>query len=175
MFVTPGSRAQRKFISPTGYTGHAGPAGSSTTTGANGPTGNTGNTGNTGCTGNTGNTGPTGPSGPYNVSALSGSTGSVSTTGQTGYLVMGNVIINWGEFNIPNANTSVTFALPYVNTAPSITIGVSGSPSGSSTASLLVAPAVSAISKTGFTAACNAGVTAGTVTGCTAWWITIGS
>ena len=70
----------------------------------------------TGPTGATGFTGPTGPTAAY-----------AATTGTTGYIQLGNVVLNWGK--VPAAAVSGTtgvFAHAYVNAAPRVTLGVSG-------------------------------------------------
>lgn len=176
-YLTPGGRAQRKYIAPTGKTGPTGSTGNTGPTGPTGPSGfagNTGNTGNTGPTGPTGSTGSTGPTGA-GFALNSGGTGNNSNTGQTGFFRINNIIMNWGEGNLVGANSTFNFAAPYIDNPPNVTIGCTGTPSGSSSANLITCPVISNISKTGFVAGLNGGVITGLVTSATFYWTAIGT
>ena len=122
-------------VGPTGPTGS--PAVLTGPTGFTGPTGVTGWTGWTGVTGNTGPTGPTGNT---------GNTGPVSTTaatgaGPTGYVEMGNILIQWGITAAAAGGATGTFPIPYKNSAI-VVLGASG-PTG-------MQPIVTAIGVSGF-------------------------
>lgn len=136
--------------SPTGATGPTGPTGATGVTGATGtgPTGPAGAVGATGPTGSSGLTGPpgnsvTGPTGPAGGPvSFTGNTG--SSTGPTGYMQIGNQIINYGAVNAVQAGVTATFSQPYNNTGP-IVIATLASSTGA-TGSI---PGVTGISLTG--------------------------
>lgn len=168
MFVTPGTRAQRNpFPSSPGVTGP--------TSGFSGPTGYTGVfvTGPTGPTGLVMGTGTTGPTGPT-MNAATGAVG-VGLPSSTGYIQMGNIIINWGCNTATTGNATFGFAKPYTDNPPSMVFGATG-PGGpaSSTGCQVIAQT---ISKTGFQAAIstvvgnNAQCTFSTVF----YWLAVGS
>lgn len=159
MYNSPGTRAQKKFIGPTGATGPTGPTGN---TGPTGPTGNTGPTGSTGVTGPTAATGPTGNTGG-NLPTSAG-TGAVSNTGVTGFVQFGNVIINWGEANVSTSKATFTFATPYTDNPPNIVVGTTGAGNQQPTP----LPCIASVSKTGFQ------FIGGTVAD-TTWWMAIGT
>lgn len=149
---------------PTGSAGAAGAAGATGSTGKTGPTGPTGAgssvTGPTGSTGPTGFTGPqgnslTGPSGgPTGAAGPTGATGpgaftgataagSGSPAGLTGYMVHGNIIQQWGSTNLLSpGGATVGFPVPYIDGAPSVTLGCSG-PTGT-------LPSITSVSTVGF-------------------------
>lgn len=125
---------------PTGATGYTGPTGSSVTfTGPTGPSGVTGFTGPAGAASSTGATGPTGRTGPAG-SAVTGSTGWTGPTGPTaafvggtgagptGFYQLNNIIVNYGKAVAGTGATGVTatFPQPYVDAAPSVTLGPTG-------------------------------------------------
>lgn len=80
-----------------------------------GPTGGGGAGGATGPTGPGGAQGATGPTGPV---FTTGATGFQSTTGPTGYMMQGNILINWG---VGVGGVTATFAKAYSSTGPAIT------------------------------------------------------
>jgi len=98
--------------------GQTGPSGATGATGAlgTGPTGATGAASTvTGPTGPTGLQGLTGPTGPV---ANAGGTGQ-GATGPTGFLLHGNVLMNWG----PGVNgATVGFPQAYTDTGPAVVI-----------------------------------------------------
>lgn len=161
MFDTPGSRAQRHLVGPTGPTGVTGSTGP---TGPKGPTGPTGNTGPTGATG----VGPTGSTGS-GASLSSAGTGAVSNTGVTGFFVINNIIVNWGECNLSTTAATFTFANAYIDNPPCIAFGATG---GGTSVPVII---VQSISKTGFQAGCLSSSVNGVINSGTAFWMAIGS
>lgn len=167
MFLTPGSRAQRKNI---GLTGKTGPTG---VTGNTGPTGVTGSTGATGVTGKTGPTGATGTTGPIGFGLISGGTGHGST-GCSGFIVFNNIIINWGSANLATGPAQTfTFPQAYTDNGPAITIGVTGVRSTSVKQS--PHPYVFAITKTGFMCGLGDNSTTADLSSTVGYWMAIGT
>lgn len=154
MFMSAGSRAQRRKPGPTGYTGATG------YTGYTGPTGVTGWTGPTGALGPTGPantaTGPTGPTGAFPDLAGTGAAYSAlngpARTG--GFLFQGNILINYGNGNsiastsVPNGETYY-FAYPYTDNPPIVMANSTGGTGIGGGGQVIM---VTAVSKTGFMA-----------------------
>jgi hypothetical protein len=151
---------------PTGKTGYTGATGSTGPLGSTGPTGAAssvtgprGLTGFTGAPGNAGATGQTGPTGPTGAGAFTGPTGpsvwlAATGAGPTGYLQIGNIKINWGEFVTNHTGITAFFPLAYTDGPPVVVAqeGYSG-PTGMF---------VAAISKIGVLVQCSTGAS-GTV------------
>jgi hypothetical protein len=115
-----------------GMTGAAGPIGMQ---GAQGPAGNTGPQGVMGVPGPQGAVGPTGA-----AAAWSGSTGTAGATGAGGFVQQGNLIDNWGSTNATTTGVAVTFARPYIDQPPAVTVSTGGA----------ATPKVTAVTRTGF-------------------------
>lgn len=159
-FLTPGSRAQRRFL---GYTGPTGPTGNTGAASVTGPTGGGSGTGPTGPTGPTSGTGPTGL-------IYSGATG-VGASGASGFMYLGNVLINWGVAQINTTTATFGFPKAYTDNPPSLLFG----PRGNSATLVYTMPNAPSISKTGFQLGCNTAEGANAASSGTVYWMAIGS